>query len=90
MSFTTDPNLVRDCFWTSSLDKMFAALKEQNDPDAVEMAAWNYFLVRISDDVMMVVKLPENAEDLSEEEQEAFMTQITDRMINSMENPPTT
>ena len=87
MSFTPfDPNMVRDVFWTSSLDKMFEALKEQNDPDAVEMAAWNYYLVRISDDVMMVIKLPENAEDMSEEEQTAYMNQVTEQRINSLDN----
>ena len=71
-----DPNLVRDSFWISSLNKMFGALKEQDDPNPVEFAGDDYFILGLSDEVLMVVKLPENYAQMSVEEVEQFMTKL--------------
>jgi hypothetical protein len=59
-----DPNMVRDAFWISAIDKMFDATEEPKEP--IEFARTNYMLARLNDNLMMLVKLPENAEHMSE------------------------
>lgn len=71
-----DPNFVRDSFWISSLDWMFKATEEPND--SVEFASTNYLLARMGKNLMVVVKLPDNAEDMTAEEVEKFVTDTFD------------
>lgn len=87
MDFEFPENMVQDSFWASSLDKIFKTLNESEDQPAVEMAAMRYCMVRCTDELIMVVKLPENFEDMTEEEAERFLDQVGDNLFRELTPP---
>lgn len=82
MSFKIEfqPNMVRDSFWISSLKQMFEALDEIDEEYAVELAGTSYMLVRLSEDILFAIALPENFDDMSEDEIEDYLKTLSEKM----------
>jgi hypothetical protein len=76
MSMFENPNFVRDVFWTVTLNRMFEATEGLDEVDRIEFVDMNYMIIRIMPDVAVIVKLPENAENYSEEQIAQFMSDM--------------
>lgn len=83
--FEIPENLARDAIWGGSIKRMFETLAEQDDQDPMEMVGDDYLIIGPSPEVLMIVRLPEGYENMSEDDTLRWIADVASRFPSDSE-----